>query len=66
MVPDNYRIHLLNKNTMSNILFSIAAILEVVWVVGYFGYNAGDLIHLLIIIAIIVTLLRVVTGRKTL
>ncbi len=48
---------------MGNLLYTIAVIMIIVWAIGFFGYAAGGLIHLLLVIAIIVILLRVISGR---
>ena len=48
---------------MGNLLYIIAVILVISWAVGFVGYNAGGLIHLLLVIAIIAVLLRVISGR---
>jgi Family of unknown function (DUF5670) len=50
---------------MGNILYVIAVILVIAWLVGYLGLHAGGLIHLLLVIAIVVILLRVISGRKS-
>lgn len=49
---------------MGNLLYIIAVILIIGWLVGFVGYNAGGLIHILLVIAVIVILLRVIQGRK--
>lgn len=49
---------------MSNILYIIAIVLVVLWAIGYFGYNAGELIHVLIFIAVVAILLRVIGGDR--
>ncbi len=51
---------------MSNLLYFIAVILVIGWAIGFFAYSAGGLIHILLVIAIIVILLRVISGRKPL
>jgi hypothetical protein len=45
---------------MGNLLYLVAVILVICWAVGYFGYNAGGIIHVLLVIAIIAVLLRVI------
>jgi len=48
---------------MGNILYLIAVILIIAWIIGFFGYHAGGgLIHILLVIAIIAILLRVIRG----
>lgn len=51
---------------MGNLLYIIAVILVIGWLIGFVGYNAGGLIHILLVIAIVVVLLRVIQGRKVL
>lgn len=43
---------------MENILYTIAVILVIIWAIGFLGYAAGNIIHILLVIAIIVVLLR--------
>ena len=51
---------------MGNILYAIAVILIIAWAIGFIGYNAGGVIHILLVIAIIAVILRVIQGRKPL
>ena len=48
---------------MGNLLYAAAVILLIAWAIGFFGYHAGGIIHILIVIAIVVVLLRVIQGR---
>ena len=45
-------------------LWTIAVILLVLWVLGFALNVAGSVIHLLLVIAVVVVLFRVFTGRK--
>jgi hypothetical protein len=46
-------------------LWTIAIILLILWALGFgFGYAAGGLIHILIVVAIIVGLVQLFTGRR--
>jgi len=48
-------------------LWTIAMVLIVLWVLGLVSsYTMGGFIHILIVLAIIVVLLRVIQGRKVL
>ena len=48
-------------------LYTIALILVILWLLGMVtSVSAGGLIHVLLVIAIIVVLLRVISGRKVL
>jgi hypothetical protein len=49
---------------MGNILYIVAVILVIGWLVGFVGFNAGGLIHILLVIAIIAVLIRIISGRK--
>ena len=44
-------------------LWTIAVILLVLWILGFSFHVAGGLIHLLLVIAVIVVIIRLVTGR---
>lgn len=43
---------------MGNLLYVIAVILVLFWAIGFFGYAAGGIIHLLLVIAIVLFLLK--------
>jgi hypothetical protein len=43
---------------MGNLLYAIAVILVIIWAIGFFGYAAGGIIHLLLVIAIVMVLLK--------
>lgn len=45
---------------MRGLLYIIAVILIIGWAIGFFAYNAGGVIHILLIIAIIALLLGVI------
>lgn len=48
-------------------LYAIAVILLLLWLLGMVSsYTIGGLIHVLLVIAIIVVLLRIISGRKPL
>ena len=47
----------------SNLLYTIAVILVIIWAIGFLGYNAGGIIHILLVIALISVILRVIQGR---
>jgi hypothetical protein len=48
---------------MGNLLYIIAVILIIGWLLGFFYFQAGALIHLLLVFAIIAVLMRVIRGR---
>jgi hypothetical protein len=46
-------------------IYTIAALLVILWLLGLVtSVTAGGLIHVLLVIAIVVVLLRVIDGRK--
>jgi hypothetical protein len=49
---------------MGNLLYVVAVILVIAWAIGFVGYQAGGLIHLLLVIALIAVILRVISGRN--
>lgn len=49
---------------MGNLLYYVAVILIIGWAIGYIGFTAGPLIHVLLLIAIVAVLLRLIQGRK--
>lgn len=49
---------------MRGLLYIIAVILVIGWALGFFAYNAGELIHVLLVIAVIAILLRLIGGRR--
>lgn len=51
---------------MGNLLYIIAVILVIAWAIGFLGFQAGGIIHVLLVIAIIAVLVRAIQGRKIL
>ena len=51
---------------MGNLLYIIAVILVIGWLIGFVGFHTGGLIHILLVIAVVVVLLRIIQGRKPL
>tara|TARA_R110000868_G_scaffold248140_3_gene504529 strand:+ start:5133 stop:5285 length:153 start_codon:yes stop_codon:yes gene_type:complete len=49
---------------MGNLLYYIAAILIVLWALGFMAYDAGGIIHIHLVLALISVLLRVIKGSK--
>ena len=45
-------------------LWTIFAILIILWLLGWGFHVAGSLIHLLLVIAVIVAVINLVSGRK--
>lgn len=55
---------------MRNLLWLVAVICIIIWVLGFFGIVAGigtgSLIHILLVIAVIAILYNIISGRKPL
>jgi len=49
---------------MSNLLYTIAVILIIAWAIGFLGFHAGGIIHVLLVIAVIAVILRLISGNR--
>jgi hypothetical protein len=49
---------------MGNLLYFIAVILIIGWAIGFFAYNVGNVIHILLVIAVIAIIFRVIQGKR--
>lgn len=49
---------------MSDLLYVIAIILIIGWLLGAFVFNVGTIIHVLLVIAVVAILLRLIRGRR--
>jgi hypothetical protein len=49
---------------MGNLLWTVISILIVLWLVGFLMHVGGSLIHLLLVIALILFIYNLVTGRQ--
>ncbi|HEY4029601.1 MAG TPA: lmo0937 family membrane protein [Caulobacteraceae bacterium] len=48
-------------------LYTLAVILLVLWLLGFFAFHiGGGLIHLLLVIAVVVIVIQLITGRRAL
>jgi hypothetical protein len=45
-------------------LWTIVGILLVLWLLGVVGHVGGSLIHLLLVVAVVVFLINLVSGRR--
>ena len=45
-------------------LFVVAAILVVLWLLGFFIFNLGAILWVLLVIAIIIIVVRLASGRR--
>lgn len=49
---------------MGDLLYVIAIILIIGWLLGAFVFSVGSIIHVLLVIAVIAILLRLIRGRR--
>jgi len=50
----------------NNMLWTIFVILLILWLLGFSFHIAGGLIHLLLVIAVIVLIFNLISGRRAL
>lgn len=50
---------------MGNLLYTVAVILIVIWLIGFFGYHLGGLIHILLGIALLAIIFRLLAPRNS-
>jgi len=61
------RFQVLNQARGIEMLYTIALILLVLWVLGLVSsYTMGGLIHILLVVAVVVVLVRIIQGRRVL
>ncbi len=46
-------------------LWTIIVILLILWLLGFSFHIAGSLIHLLLVVAVVILVINLVTGRRT-
>ena len=51
---------------MKNSLYVLAIILVIAWVIGYYGTNIGDIIHILLVMAVIALIIRAFNNEELL
>ena len=59
------RSNLKNKrNRVIHLLWTIAAIIFVLWALGFFTATGGALIHVLLVIALILVIVQLISGKR--
>ncbi|AFD06568.1 lmo0937 family membrane protein [Solitalea canadensis] len=48
---------------MGNLLYILAVLLIIGWLIGFFAFHASGLIHILLVIALVAIIIRVLKGR---
>jgi len=49
---------------MGDLLYLIAVVLVIAWLIGFVGYGTGGIIHVLLVIAFVAVLLRIIQGKR--
>lgn len=49
---------------MGYLLYVIAVLLIIGWAIGFIGYAAGGLIHILLVVAVICILVNIIAGKR--
>lgn len=47
-------------------LWTIFVLLLILWILGFSFHVAGSLIHLLLVVAVVVLIIQLITGRRAL
>jgi Family of unknown function (DUF5670) len=57
-------IYFANQREETIMLWTIIVILLILWLLGFIGHIGGGLIHLLLVVAVIVLVINLITGRR--
>ena len=49
---------------MGKLLYIIVVLLVIGWAIGFLGYNSRGIIHILLVVAVILTIFKAIRGRK--
>lgn len=49
---------------MRDLLYIVAIVLVIGWILGFFVFSTGGLIHILLVLAVITILFRVIGGKR--
>jgi len=49
---------------MGNLLYIVAVVLIIAWGIGFYGYQTGGIIHILLVIALIAIIFRIIKGER--
>ncbi len=50
---------------MANLLWTIVGVILVLWLAGFLLHFGGGLIHLLLVVALVILVINLLTGRGT-
>ena len=46
-------------------LWTILVVLLILWLLGFTVFHAGALIHLILVVALVIFLINIISGRRT-
>jgi len=49
---------------MGNLLYIVAVVLIIGWLLGFFAFHVGNIIHVLLVIGVILIVIRLIQGRR--
>jgi 4-hydroxybenzoate polyprenyltransferase len=52
-------------SSLANILWAVVAVIVILWLIGLFAGILGGFIHILLVIAAIIIVYNLLTGRRT-
>lgn len=50
---------------MASILWTVLVIVLILWLLGFITSTAGSLVHLLLVVALVILIYNLLTGRST-
>jgi tryptophan-rich sensory protein len=50
------------QSKMGRFLYSVAIMLTIIWSIAFFMYDAGEIIHILLVMALIAFIVRFIQG----
>lgn len=53
-----------SQNMEVHMLETILVVLLILWALGFFAFHVGGLVHVLLVIAVVVLIIRLLQGRK--
>lgn len=49
---------------MQNLVYTLAALLVILWALGFFVLNSGNGIHMLFVIAVVAIIIKLIRGKE--
>jgi Family of unknown function (DUF5670) len=51
-------------NPKETMLWTIFVVILILWLLGFLGHFGGGLIHLLLVVAVVILIINLITGRR--